>query len=80
MPAADIRTCLRARSQFTRAQASQRSSACISTSKKRNQLLTLLRRVLLDVSMEVGRDEMSLHPVLSIKGLQGELLTRLWIQ
>ena len=42
-------------------------------------MLTLLRRELLGVSMEVGRDKRS-NPVLSIQGLQGELLTRLWIQ
>ena len=66
MPAAVARSSSAARNQFIRAQAFQRSSACFSTSHKKNLLLTLLRRELQDVSMEVGRDKRYKHPVLSL--------------
>ena len=45
-----------------------------------NQLLTLLLKYQLEVSMEVGRDKRYKHPVLSNQGLLGEKKTRLWIQ
>ena len=38
----------------------------------KNQLLTLLRRAQLEVSLEVGRDERLMHPVLSNQGLLGK--------
>ena len=38
----------------------------------KNQLLTLLRRAQLEVSLEVGRDERHMHPVLSNQGLLGK--------
>ena len=69
MPAAVARSSSAARSQFIRAQAFQKSSACFPTSQK-NMLLNLLRRVLQDVSMEVGRYKRDKHPVLSIKGFR----------